>query len=49
MLSLESKKVFKSLNHKMNNIASKLSGDIETNPGLFVVDPSKTILAPLTI
>ena len=30
----------------MNNIASKLSGDIETNPGPFVVDPSKTIHAP---
>jgi len=30
----------------MNNIASKLSGDIETNPGPFVVDPSKTIRAP---
>ena len=25
--------VYKSLNHKMNNIASKLAGDIETNPG----------------
>ena len=46
MLSLGSKMVYKSLNHKMNNIASKLSGDIETNPGPFVVDPSKTIRAP---
>ena len=46
MLSLGSKMVFKSLNHKMNNIASKLSGDIETNPGPFVVEPSKTIHAP---
>ena len=46
MLSLEKKMVYKSLNHKMNNIASKLSGDIETNPGPFVVDPSKTIHAP---
>ena len=27
------KMVYKSLNHKMNNIASKLAGDIETNPG----------------
>ena len=46
MLSLGSKRVCKSLNHKMNNIASKLSGDIETNPGPSVVDPSKTIHAP---
>ena len=46
MLSLENKMVYKSLNHKMNNIASKLAGDIETNPGPFVVDPSKTIHAP---
>ena len=46
MLSLENKMVYKSLNHKVNNIASKLSGDIETNPGPFVVDPSKTIHAP---
>ena len=45
-LSLGSKMVYKSLNHKVNNIASKLSGDIETNPGPFVVDPSKTIHAP---
>ena len=33
MLSLENKMVYKSLNHKINNIASKLAGDIETNPG----------------
>ena len=46
ILSLGSKMVYKSLNHKTNNIASKLSGDIETNPGPFVVDPSKTIHAP---
>ena len=45
-LSLGSKMVYKSLNHKVNNIASKLSGDIKTNPGPFVVDPSKTIHAP---
>ena len=45
MLSLENT-VYKILNHKMNNIASKLPADIETNPGLFVVDPSKTIHAP---
>ena len=45
MLSLENT-VYKILNHKMNNIASKLSADIETNPGPFVVDPSKTIHAP---
>ena len=30
----------------MNDNAFKLSGDIETNPGPFVVDPSKTICAP---
>ena len=46
MLSLENEMVYKSLNHKINNIANKLSGDIETNPGPFVVDPSKTIHAP---
>ena len=45
-MSFGSKMVYKSLNHKMNNIASKLSGDIETNPGPYVVDPSKTIHAP---
>ena len=39
-------KVYKSLNHKINNIATKLSGDIEKNPGPFGVDPSKTIVAP---
>ena len=39
------KMMYKTLNHKINNIASKLSGDIETNPGPFVVDPSKTIRA----
>ena len=38
--------VYKSFNHKINNIASKLSGDIETNPAPFVVDASKTIHAP---
>ena len=43
MLSLENEMVYKSLNHKINSIANKLSGDIETNPGPFVVDPSKTI------
>ena len=48
MLSVENKMVYKSLNHKVNNIASKLSGDIETNPGPFVVDPSKTIHAPFS-
>ncbi|XP_020620310.1 uncharacterized protein LOC110058058 [Orbicella faveolata] len=46
ILSLRSKMAHESLNHKKNNIASKLSGDIETNPGPFVVDPSKTIHAP---
>ena len=46
MLSLENKMVYKSLNHKVDNIASKLSGNIETNLGLFGVDPSKTIHAP---
>ena len=48
MLSLEKKMVHKSLDHKINNIASKLSaaGDIETNPGPFVVDPLKTVHAP---
>ena len=46
MLSLGRKMVYKNLNHKINNIASELAGDIETNPGLFVVDPSKTIHAP---
>jgi len=46
ILSLASKMVYKSLNHKTNNIASKLSGDIETNPGPFVLDPSKTIHVP---
>ena len=45
-VSLKNKMVYKSLNHKINNIASKLSGDIETNPGPFVVDASKTIHAP---
>ena len=43
---LRNQKVYKSLNHKMNNIATKLSGDIEKNPGPFPVDPSKTIVAP---
>ena len=38
--------VYKTLNHKINNIVSKLSGDIEINPGPFLVDPSKTIHAP---
>ena len=36
----------KSVNHKMNDNAIKLSGDIATNPGPLVVDPSKTICAP---
>ena len=39
----DNKKVYKILNH---NIASKLSGDIGTNPGPFVVDPSKTLHSP---
>ena len=43
---LGNKMAYKSLNHKINNITSKLSGDIETNPGPFVVDASKTIHAP---
>ena len=42
----DNKMVYKILSHKINNIASKLSGDIETNPGPFVIDPSKTIHAP---
>ena len=42
----DNKMVYKTLNHKINNIASKLSGDIETNPGPSVVDPLKTIYAP---
>ena len=46
VLSLGNKMVYKSLNHRINNIASKLSGDIETNPGPFIVDSSKTIHAP---
>ena len=46
VLSFGTKTTYKTLNHKINNIASKLSGDIETNPGPFVVDPSKTIHAP---
>ena len=46
VLSFGTKTVYKTLNHKINNIASKLSGDIETNPGPFVVDSSKTIHAP---
>ena len=46
VLSLGNKIVYKKLNHKINNIASKLSTDIETNPGPFIVDPSKTIHAP---
>ena len=45
-VSLGNKMVYKSVNHKINNIASKLSGDIETNPGPFVVDASKTVHAP---
>ena len=46
VVSLGHEMVYKSLNHKINNIASKLCGDIETNPGPSVVDPSKTIHAP---
>ena len=46
VLSFGNKMVYKSLNHRINNIASKLSADIETNPGPFIVDPSKTIHAP---
>jgi len=46
ILLLGIKMVYKSLSHKMNNIASKLSGDIESNPGPLVVDCSKTIHAP---
>ena len=38
--------VYKSLNHKKGNIVSKLSGDIETNPGPSVEEPSRTIHAP---
>ena len=45
-MPLRNEKVYKSLNHKINNIATKLSGDIEKNPGPFSVDPSKTIVAP---
>lgn len=44
MLSPQNKMVYKNVNHSgMNSIISKLSGDIETNPGPLVVDPSKTI------
>ena len=42
----DNKMVYKTLNHKINNIASKLSGDIGTNPGPFEVDPSKTLHSP---
>ena len=39
VVSLGHEMVYNNLNHKINNIASKLSGDIETNPGPSVVDP----------
>ena len=39
----DNKMVYKTLNH---NIASKLCGDIGTNPSPFVVDPSKTLHSP---
>ena len=42
----DNKMLYKTLNHKINNIASKLSGDIGTNPGPFVVDPLKTLHSP---
>ena len=45
ILPLGNEKVNKSLNHKINNTATKISGDIETNLGPFSVDPSKTIVA----
>ena len=44
-MRLTNEKVHKSLNHKINNIATKLFVDIEKNPGPFAVDPSKTIVA----
>ncbi|KAL9989441.1 hypothetical protein ACROYT_G003990 [Oculina patagonica] len=46
ILPSRNKLVYKNVNHRINNIVSKLSGDIETNPGPFVVDPTKTIHAP---
>ena len=36
--------VFRDRNHRTNYYKFSLSGDIETNPGLSVVDPRKTIV-----
>ena len=38
--------VYKNVNHKISNFVSRLLGDIEPNPGPFVLDSSKTIHAP---
>ena len=38
--------VFRDRNHRINYCKFSLSGDIETNPGPSVVDPTKTIVAP---
>ncbi|XP_078375420.1 uncharacterized protein LOC144658810 [Oculina patagonica] len=45
-MSSRNNMVYKNVNHRINNIISKLSGDIETNPGPFFVESSKTIRAP---
>ena len=46
--SLPSKRemIYKNVNHGMTHISKRLSGDIETNPGPYGVDPLRTIRAP---
>ena len=45
-LLMESGTVYKNVNHKKIHITTRLSDDVETNPGPNAVDSSKTICAP---
>ena len=46
LLASKKKSVYKNSGHITAHITRKLSGDIESNPGPYVIDPSRTICAP---
>ena len=45
-LASKRERTYKNVNHKMTHVSTKLSTDIETNPGPRVFDVSKIISAP---
>lgn len=44
-LASKKERTYKNVNHKITHVSTKLSSDIETNPGPRVIDVSKIISA----